>query len=86
MLFVTLVKFRRKLTKADTDKTNSIIKGNPQVKVLSIYWTFGRYDAVLTAEAPDEKTYLKFITQFQDYLSTETMLGVPREEAVKMLQ
>ncbi len=84
MEFVSLISFRKKLTKTDVDRTDSIIRENPQVRVKTLLWTFGRYDGVLVAEAPDEKTYMKFILQFADYLSTETLVGVPREEALKI--
>jgi uncharacterized protein with GYD domain len=85
MFFVTLTKFKKKLGKAELDKTTEIIRTSPKVKVQAIYWTFGRFDAVLIAEAPDEKTYMKFAIQFHDYATTETLLGVPREEAIKLV-
>ncbi|MEM3096122.1 MAG: GYD domain-containing protein [Nitrososphaerota archaeon] len=84
MEFVSLIRFRRKLTREDVDRTDRIIRENTQVKVRQLLWTFGRYDGVLTAEAPDEKTYMKFILQFGDYLATETLIGVSREEALKL--
>ena len=52
MKFIMLVKFRRRLTKADTEKTNEIVKANPQVNVISIDWVLGSYDGVMVAEAP----------------------------------
>jgi uncharacterized protein with GYD domain len=84
MQFVTLIRFRRKLTRDDVDRTDRIIRENPQVKVSLMFWTFGSYDAVLIAEAADEKNYMKFILQFADYLSTETLVAVPRDEALKL--
>ncbi|MCS7110465.1 MAG: GYD domain-containing protein [Candidatus Caldarchaeum sp.] len=84
MHFVTLVRFRRKLTKEDVAKTDQIIKNNPSVKVREILWTFGQYDGLLIAEAPDVDTYMKFVLQFSDYLATETLVAVPREEALKI--
>ncbi len=83
MFFVSLIKFRHRLTKADINKTGEIIRSNPKVKVQGMYWTFGRFDAVMIAEAPDEKTYMAFATQFGDYVSTESLLAIPREEALK---
>ncbi|GBC69312.1 hypothetical protein HRbin01_01010 [archaeon HR01] len=84
MQFVTLIRFRRKLTRDDVDRTDRIIRENPQVKVSLMLWTFGSYDGLLVAEAADEKTYMKFILQFADYLSTETLVAVPRDEALKL--
>lgn len=69
-------------SKQDLDKTPKIIKANPKVKVQAIYWTFGRYDAVVIADAPDEKAYLKLVTSF-DWVSSESLLAIPREEAIK---
>ena len=85
LIFVTLVRFRGKMTKENLEKTNKIIAGEPRVKVLGFYWTLGRYDAVLIAEAPDEKTVMKMLLEAGDYVGTETMVAISREEAVKLL-
>jgi len=52
---------------------------------LQAYWTFGRYDAVAILEAPNEKTALKALMRGGDHLSIETLLAIPRAEAVKLL-
>ncbi len=54
-------------------------------KVISAYWTIGRYDAIVTLEAPTEKVALKALMRWGDYLNTETLVAIPREEAVKLL-
>lgn len=54
-------------------------------KVISAYWTIGRYDAVVTLEAPSERIALKALMRFGDYLNTETVLALPREDAIKLL-
>lgn len=54
-------------------------------KILSAYWTLGRYDAVFTLEAPDENAAMKAMLQFGDAVATETLVAVPREEATKLL-
>ncbi|MEM1945954.1 MAG: GYD domain-containing protein [Candidatus Caldarchaeum sp.] len=84
MHFVTLIKFRRKLSREDVDRTDKIIRENPAVKVREMLWTFGAYDGVLIAEAPDAETYLKFVLNFSDYLSTETLTAIPRDQALKI--
>ncbi len=84
MQFISLIKFRRKLTREDVDRTDQIIRENPAVKVREMFWTFGAYDGVLIAEAPDHETYLKFIFQFADYLSTETLTAIPRDQALRI--
>ena len=53
--------------------------------LLQAYWTFGRYDAVVILEAPNEKTALKALMRGGDHLSIETLLAIPRAEAVKLL-
>ena len=85
MIFVSLNKFRGKATKEDIEKTNKILASEPKVKVLAFYWTFGRYDSILILEAPNEKTVLKILVQAGEYVATETMVAVPREEAIKLL-
>jgi len=85
MIFVSLNRFRGKATKEDIERTNKIIASEPKVKVLAFYWTLGRYDSVLIVEAPNEKTIMKMLLQAGDYVATETMVAIPREEAIKLL-
>ncbi len=85
MRFILLGRFRRRLTKADTEKTDEIVKANPQVKVISIDWVLGRYDGVMVAEAPDEETWLKFVEPLSEYITSETLVAIPREKALKIL-
>ena len=87
MIFVSLAKWRKKPTKemiAEMDKNWEHLKregGN----LLQAYWTFGRYDAVVVLEAPNEKTALKALMRGGDHPSIETLLAIPRAEAVKLL-
>ena len=87
MIFVSLAKWRRKPTKeilAEMDRNWEHLKrdgGN----LLQAYWTFGRYDAVVILEAPNEKAALKTLMKAGDHLSIETLLAIPRAEAVKLL-
>jgi uncharacterized protein with GYD domain len=86
MWFITLVKFRRPLTKADAQKTDQIVKEWTMkgIKVHSAFNTLGQYDAVWTAEAPDEKTAMQFVLAAgRDLTITQTLVAVPREEVVK---
>jgi uncharacterized protein with GYD domain len=52
---------------------------------LNVYWTLGRYDAVTIIEAPTERDAMKTLLIFQDIVATETMVAVPRAEAIKLL-
>ena len=56
------------------------------VKIIGFYWTLGRYDTVLIMEAPDEKTAMKTNLMISDFISTETMVAVSREEAIKLVE
>ena len=78
-------RLRGKATKEDIERTSKIIASEPKVKVLGFYWTLGRYDTVLIAEGPDEKTIMKMLLKAGDYAATETMVAIPREEAIKLL-
>jgi uncharacterized protein with GYD domain len=85
MIFVSLNRFRGKATKKDIERTNKVLASEPKVKVLAFYWTFGRYDSILILEAPNENTVMKILLQVGDYVATETMVAIPREEAIKLL-
>jgi len=50
-----------------------------------VYWTLGRYDAIAIIRASTEKDSMKMLLGFQGIVNTETMVAVPREEAIKLL-
>jgi uncharacterized protein with GYD domain len=87
MIFITMSKFRKKPTKETTAEVTKIVQAMAEmgVKILSFYWTLGRYDTVVTMEAPDEKTAMKANIRVGDFVSTETMVAVSREEAIKLV-
>jgi uncharacterized protein with GYD domain len=80
VLFVTLVKLRKKPSKADMERMKAGLKES------KIYFTLGRYDAVIISECPDEKAHMKTAMQFVDLGSSESMVAVPAEEAEKLLE
>jgi uncharacterized protein with GYD domain len=84
LIFITLAKFRKKPTKEQVAMTPQRIEQSGG-KIISAYWTLGRYDAILTVEAPDEKTVLKTLLQFGDLVASETLVAIPRDEAIKLL-
>ena len=89
MLFITLAKFRKKPTKATIAETTKLMEQGLReagVKKLAFYWTLGRYDTVLITEGKDEKAVMKLNIRFGDVVSQETLIGVPREEAIKLLE
>ena len=89
MIFISLGKFRKKPTK---EMTNEVTKMTPDmakkegIKILSFYWTLGRYDTVVTMEAADEKAAMKMNLMVSYFVSTQTMVGIPREEAIKLVE
>jgi uncharacterized protein with GYD domain len=88
MIFISLNKRREKFGKEDIAKVNELAKtlAKDGVKVLANYWTLGRYDAVWIYEAPNEKAMMKAQLRVGDIVATETLVAVPRAEAVKLVE
>jgi uncharacterized protein with GYD domain len=88
MIFITLARWRRKPTKEMVAQSGKLIEQMVKegVKILGMYWTLGRYDAVLIADGKDEKAIIKALIRWGDLLSTETLVAVTREEALKLLE
>jgi uncharacterized protein with GYD domain len=91
MIFITLGKFRKKMTKesaAATDKLFSALQ-KQGVKVVGAYWTLGRYDSVFVVEGPDSgavERAMKTAMAVSDYAATETLVALKREDALKLLE
>lgn len=87
MIFISLAKFRSKPTKKMTDEVSKLLKAMEAhgAKFIKFYWTLGRYDAVLIMDVPNEKDAMRVNLNFADFVSTETMTAVPREEAIKLV-
>jgi uncharacterized protein with GYD domain len=88
MLFVTLIKLRKKLSKADLEKVKAGLKATEKVgaKTVGMYFTLGRYDVVLVSECPNEKAHMKVSMQFGDLAHSESMVAVTAEEAEKLVE
>ena len=88
MIFVTLSKWRKKPTKEMIAQANKLFdqQGKEGVKILGQYWTLGRYDAVVVQEAKDEKSIMKAAVRWGDLMSTETLVAISREEAIKIVE
>jgi uncharacterized protein with GYD domain len=88
LIFITLGKFRQKPTKESGAQANKLFEKAVKegAKILGMYWTLGRYDAVIIIEGRDEKVAMKTLARFGDIVSTETLVAVPREEAIKLLE
>ena len=87
LIFVSLGKLRKKPEKAlageATQKVEEFKKSG--VKILNWYWTLGRYDTVVMFEAANEKEAMKFAVSVAEFVSTETLVAIPRQEAINML-
>lgn len=79
MLFITLMKPKGKGVNAV--KYLKQLKSRGEVKILDVYFTFGRYDGVIIFEAPNEEEAMKFImeTGFATQYTMETLVAVPAE-------
>jgi uncharacterized protein with GYD domain len=88
LIFISLVKFRAKPTKESVAQASKLFEQMVKegAKIIGIYYTLGRCDAVLIMEAPDEKAALRASLRFGDLMSSETLVAVPREEALKLVE
>jgi uncharacterized protein with GYD domain len=88
MWFITLSKFRHKPTKQELEKLTAYYAemAKKGVAVKQIYWTLGRYDSVAMIEGPNEKAVMQTLLNLPTELATETLVAVPREEAMKLLK
>ena len=86
LFFVSLIKWKNPPTKEIVDESTAPLKDleNQGIK-MNVYWTLGRYDMVSFIEAPTEKDAMKALLRFQGRVDTETLVAVPREEAIKLL-
>jgi uncharacterized protein with GYD domain len=90
MIFIMFLKFKQKPTKgviARLDKGREAL-AKAGAKIIGTYWTLGRYDTVTIFEAKDEKTFMKMALTADtfDIASSETMVAVTREEALKLIE
>ena len=88
MIFISLAKFRKPpAEKKDVGDTAEMIEDwkKKGVNMLNWYWTLGRYDAVAVFEAESEKEAMKMAIDISEWVATETLVAIPREEAVKLI-
>ena len=87
MIFINLGRFRKKPEKETAGDTAKMVEEFKKkgIKVLGWYWTLGRYDTVFIFEAASEKEALKLATDISEWVATETLVAIPREEAIKLL-
>jgi uncharacterized protein with GYD domain len=88
VIFISLGKMKNKPSKEMTERATKTIGeelGKLGIKVLGWYWTLGRYDTVFIFEAANEKEALKSAVTIADFVWSETLVAIPREEAIKLV-
>lgn len=89
MIFITLSKWKQAPTKEKQARLDQATRTFEELEKqgikIRVYWTLGRYDGVTIIEAPTEKDAMKVLLRFQDVVDTETLVAVPREEAMKLV-
>ena len=86
MLFIALIKFKKRARDV-VEVGKSVMQNLPEgVKIISTYWTLGEYDAVWIYEAPNEKVAVKLGIETGEAMQTQTLVAIPRDEAMKLLE
>ena len=88
MLFIALVKLKKKLSKEIVAENLKDIEADKkgQIRYLGIYWTLGRYDSAVLFEAPNEKVAMKMAIRREEGFNIETLVAIPVEEARKLVE
>ena len=73
-----------------TERAKALINAaaNLGIKIKEIYWTLGAFDAVFTAEAPDENTVMAFAASMGSLgnIRTQTMRAFTAAEMANILE
>ena len=82
MWFVSLVKFRRNISKQDNERVNGIVakwvaRGN---KIHKVMYTLGEYDQVWLCVTENANTCLQSLMDVSDIAAIQTMASIDREE------
>ena len=75
--------------KQTTERAKGLVNAaaNLGIRIKDIYWTMGAYDAVFTAEAPDDETMTAFAASMGALgnIRTQTMRAFSADEMNKIL-
>ena len=87
MIFISLFKVKAKPTRENTGDFTKMLDTMEKsgIKIHSMHWTLGFYDGVMIFEAPSEREAMKFAIKMSDDAQIETMVAIPRMEALKLL-
>lgn len=88
MIFIVHGKWRKKPTKEMIAQVNKLFEqmAKEGARFIGTYWTLGRYDVISIVEGKDEKAAMKALIRFGDMFTLETLVAVPREEAIKLVE
>lgn len=88
MIFISLVRWRKKPTKESVAQASKLYEQMVKegIKIVGQYWTLGRYDGVTITEGKDEKTTMRALLRWEDLLTIDTLIAVPREEIIKLVE
>ena len=87
MIFIGLGKAKIKPNKESIERATKILDDlrSKGIKIINLYWTLGRYDYVLVFEAANAQEALKVSLASAEFMTTETLTAIPRENAIKLL-
>jgi uncharacterized protein with GYD domain len=90
--YVVLVNFTDqgvRYIRQTTERAKGLVNAaaNLGIRIKDIYWTMGTYDAVFTADAPDDETITAFAGSMGALgnIRTQTMRAFSAEEMTKIL-
>ena len=89
MWFITLIKLRKAPNAQDAEAMNKMMMDAAQkmgVKIHQGFMTLGAYDAVWITEAPDISGPMRMSMMGADSASSETLVAVSYEEAMKWMK
>jgi len=88
MIFITMWKFRKKATKEMLAVSVKLAEqlSEEDINILGNYWTLGKCDLITIAEAREEIVYMKALLRYGDVFSTETLVALSRDDAIKLVQ
>lgn len=86
--YIGLMKFRKKPTREMIKQNLEQMEEDKKkgVNVRQIFWTLGRYDAVVILDAPNEQAVMKGSIARGEMMSAETLVAIPAEEARKLVE
>jgi uncharacterized protein with GYD domain len=89
MWFITLVKMKKAPSMQEAEAMNKMMMDAAQkmgIKVHQGFMTLGRYDSVWISEAPDISGPMRMSMMGADSASSETLVAVSYEDAMKWMK